>query len=397
MGIFDVFTGDPMKQAAEDQRAYFDRLTGQVKDIYSGAQTSGVGALQTGQTGALGALSPAFMAAQGYVQGATPQAINALYGGQNQGVGALDQGQLGGLGALGLGVSQAAGAYSPLATAAGGFNQAYQPGLDMYNRALGLYGPAAGQAAVQAFQNNPAYQFELGQGIDAVTRAANATGMGASGNTLRAAQEFGQNLANTRWDQYLQNLYRPSGTFAPLTGQALAQAGQGAANAFLTGGTGAANIYTGTGGRLSDLYSTTGGRAADVYGTEGRTLADLASRLGLAESGVYTGTGSNLANLYGNLAQGQTQFLGNIAQPYAKTYSDAAQAEIGGSKNLWNLIGNAATAAATGGASLAAPGGGLFGGTGTGGLFGGQSSPFFGSTQQNAATWIPAPQATAWG
>jgi hypothetical protein len=59
-----------------------------------------------------------------------------------------------------------------------------------------------------------------------------------------------------------------------------------------------------------------------------------------------------------------------LAQPYAKTYQDAANAEMTGSGNLWKLGMEGAKLAA------GAAGGGAFGGFGGGwgGLFGG--NPF---------------------
>jgi hypothetical protein len=81
-----------------------------------------------------------------------------------------------------------------------------QQGTTALGNALGLNGPQGNAAAVAAFQNNPAYQFQLQQGMDAVNANAAKTGQLASGNTNLDLLKFGQGLAGTGWNQYLQNL-----------------------------------------------------------------------------------------------------------------------------------------------------------------------------------------------
>lgn len=49
----------------------------------------------------------------------------------------------------------------------------------------------------QQFQQSPGYQFQMGQGIDAIQNSAAAKGL--TGNTLKDLQRFGQGLANQDW------------------------------------------------------------------------------------------------------------------------------------------------------------------------------------------------------
>lgn len=68
----------------------------------------------------------------------------------------------------------------------------------------------AGQAALQniqapnmeALMNDPAYQFQLQQGNQALERSLAARGLGQSGAALKAAQQYGQGLANQTYQQY---------------------------------------------------------------------------------------------------------------------------------------------------------------------------------------------------
>ena len=112
--------------------------------------------------------------------------------------------------------NQAYGAWTPLAgqgTAAG----------SAYADALGLNGAEGNARAQAAFQNNPGYQFQLQSGLDAIDRGAAARGRVQSGNTLAAEQQYGANLANQGWSNYLT-------AFNPLLSQQTAAA-QGQAGA----------------------------------------------------------------------------------------------------------------------------------------------------------------------
>lgn len=79
-------------------------------------------------------------------------------------------------------------------------------GATMYANGLGLNGAAGNAAATGAFQAGPGYQFALDQGMQALTRGASAGGMLASGNTLTAANQFGQGLANQEYGNWLGRL-----------------------------------------------------------------------------------------------------------------------------------------------------------------------------------------------
>ena len=52
----------------------------------------------------------------------------------------------------------------------------------------------------------PGYQFQLGQGMNAVENSAAARGMGLSSNTLQNLDQFGQGLAGTTFNQWLDRL-----------------------------------------------------------------------------------------------------------------------------------------------------------------------------------------------
>lgn len=55
--------------------------------------------------------------------------------------------------------------------------------------------------STQDYFNAPAYEFQLRQGENAITNAASAMGLGASGNTLRDLTQYGQGLASQYYNQ----------------------------------------------------------------------------------------------------------------------------------------------------------------------------------------------------
>jgi len=110
------------------------------------------------------------------------------------------------LGELDKGFDYAKGQY-------GAADTYYQPYAEQYGRGSVLYGDASGingaegaQRATQAFQAGPGYQWAMDQGMQALNRRRAAGGMLNSGNADTDAIQFGQGLANQRWDQWLANL-----------------------------------------------------------------------------------------------------------------------------------------------------------------------------------------------
>jgi hypothetical protein len=340
MGLFDIFTGDAYKNAAEQQRQYLQGVTNQIGSNIANTQSQGIGALQSGQGNAINAIQQGYGGAQGAIGQYLPQAIAALQQGAQGGQQALG----GGLADLKSGVNAATAAYNPLTAYAG---TADQRGLEGGNIALGAYGLGPNAAGIQAgFQASPGLKFATDQGLEAILRNANASGMAAGGNQLRESQTFGQGLAQQDYNNWRsgvagigtgqQNLY--GGQVPGLLGTAAT----GQANAALTGGTGAATIA----GKLSDLLSGTGQNLANTYTGAGTNLANLNAAGGTAQANVYGQTGQSIANLLSSLSGQQTSQLGNLGLQGGKTFDTEAAGITGGSQNLWNLIGGLGTAAA---------------------------------------------------
>ena len=165
-------------------------------------------------------------------------------------------------------------------TQANSANAATQAQLQMYNQNVQRLSPwtNAGSSALGSlqgmmpqltqqfgaaqYQQSPGYQWQLGQGTQAITDAASATGGVNSGNTLKALMGYGQGLANQdfyqaqnayqNWQNQTYNMYSGlSNTGANAAGQTAGigtQVGQsvgnnmiGAGNALAAGQVGSAN------------------------------------------------------------------------------------------------------------------------------------------------------------
>src|SRR6188472_3266496 len=343
MGLFDIFTGDPYKESAQKQQQYLQGVTDNIMRSVGATQAQGLDALRSGQMGATQAVQGGIGQARTDINQFSPQALQFLLSQAGSGRADLIGAQGGALDALRSGVQGATSAFDPLAAAAGRYGAAGQQASQASADALGLNGPEGVARAQSSFQAGPGYQFALDQGLESLLRNAGASGMAASGNQLVDAQKFGIGQANQEFDKYRSALAGREGLYAPLESNALGTVGQGRSAAELTGGTGAANIITGTGSRLADLSSSTGARGADIIRGQGTSLADLAARGGLAESGIAQTGGQNIADLLKSLQQMSSTAQTTIAPTYSKSFDTAAAGQMGGSQNLWNLIGGLAS------------------------------------------------------
>jgi len=112
------------------------------------------------------------------------------------------------------------------------YRQLGQNAMGAYQNLLGIgaNGQVNPQLAEQTLQNMPGYQFQQQQGQQQTLAAAGAMGMGLSGNTLQALSKYNQGLADSTYQQELQNLLAPVQLGqAAAAGQA-ANIGAGAAN-----------------------------------------------------------------------------------------------------------------------------------------------------------------------
>jgi hypothetical protein len=224
MGFLDIFTGDSAKKAAEENTA---RL--------AASKTAGMGYLDAGKTGALGALDTA------------------------------------------------GGYYQPLASK---YGAATTLGLD----ALGVNGPEGNTRATSAFQAGPGYQYSVDQSLEGINRSAAAKGGAFGGNTLAALSDRAGNMANQEYGSWLDRLQGyVSPELTATTGMASAEAAK--APVYMQDASGRVGLETGT--------------------TQGiNSQATQAANAEMQGSGNLWGLGLNLAKLGVGALSGGTSFLG---------------------------------------------------------------------------------------
>jgi len=71
---------------------------------------------------------------------------------------------------------------------------------------LGLNGSQAQNSGFDTWKNSTGYKFGLDQGMQSITGNAATQGLLNSGSTLKALNTYGQNYANTQYQNYLNPL-----------------------------------------------------------------------------------------------------------------------------------------------------------------------------------------------
>ena len=135
------------------------------------------------------------------------------------------------------------------------------------------------------WQQDPGYAFRLAEGQRALDRSAAARGGLISGNALKAAQRYGQEMGSQEYQNAFNRYYRErEAMLNPL--QSLAGIGQTTAQSL----GGAAQS---TGANLSNLASATGASSANALLAQGNARAS-------AYGGYGQAIGQGLQGLYNN-------------------------------------------------------------------------------------------------
>lgn len=159
-------------------------------------------------------------------------------------------------------------------------------GSGQLNNPFDTYLASKGLSGGRFDTNNPAYQFQLKQGQQALDRSAAARGMGYSGAQMKAAQQFGQGLASQEYDKQYA---RASGEFGDYYNRlaGLSQGGQQAAGSMAQAGGQYANNASNTFANLSNAQTSILGQQANAR------ASGYAGRANALSSGL-----NNLTSLY---------------------------------------------------------------------------------------------------
>jgi hypothetical protein len=148
------------------------------------------------------------------------------------------------------------------------FIQGGQNALSQYYNATGVNGAGAQQSYYNNFQNDPGFQSSVNYGLQQIQARNAARGLGLSGNTLSALQDYSQHSLSQEYHTRLDDLFRGS------------QLGANAASALTSASTASAanqgnyNLVSGQsqGAGLSNAGNNIYGAAKDYsnyyYGTQ---------------------------------------------------------------------------------------------------------------------------------
>lgn len=183
----------------------------------------------------------------------------------------------------------------------------YQPFIDQGTAGLGAYadltgvnGPDAATKAMSQFTASPGYQYQVSEGLKGVDAGAASRGMLTSGQTIKAEETLGSNLADQDFGNYMTRL------------NTLANFGSNAVSGF-------SNVLVGQGNQQQSTDTSAAGAQANIVGKEfsgiTNSLTGLASTSGLGGSG---GGGSSgiISNGSGSLDLSANRLAGfNQANP----------------------------------------------------------------------------------
>ena len=131
------------------------------------------------------------------------------------------------------------------------------------NNPFDTYLASKGLAGGRFDTNNPAYQFQLKQGQQALDRSSAARGMGYSGAQMKAAQDYGQGMASQQYDKEYNRATSEFGDYYNRLAS-LSQGGQQATTSLQNAGGQYANNASNTFGNLASAQSSILGQQANA-------------------------------------------------------------------------------------------------------------------------------------
>jgi len=192
-------------------------------------------------------------------------------------------------------IALAIGATAAVSAGVGGYEASTAAGEAGHaeSQSAGIFGEQQGYAQqLAALIANPSsvtslpnYQFQFGQGQQAVQRGEAASGFGGSGNEATALTQFGQGFAQSAYGQQESLLASLSGLTAPSSVSSLTQAATGAQAQSSSTLSGLVNSL----GYLSVLGSGAGGGLGLGGGWGGGTVVPPSVNTG--GGGAYDGSG----------------------------------------------------------------------------------------------------------
>lgn len=203
--------------------------------------------------------------------------------------------------ALTTGAQGAQGLYTGLGNY---FTTNYAPGARAYGDATGANGADGYTRAQTNFQTDPGYQFQLGQGLQALQRTHAAAGNLNSGNADADTLKYATGLADQSYGNYVSRL----APYLGLSAQGQTVAAQGGANVDTGLGTALNSSYQGQGGAANNTQTSIGNNNAGAELNNYKVDANLWNGImgagnflagGAGGQGGIGGLATNAKNLFG--------------------------------------------------------------------------------------------------
>ena len=171
----------------------------------------------------------------------------------------------------------------------------------LLDQGLGGQGPLApwtGQFTAPTLaqaQNEPGYQFALGQGTKALTNSAAASGNLLTGNTGEALQQYGQQFG----EQNYQNVYNRAMQQYELGYNQFEQNQSNLFNRYAS----LAGLGQTSAGQLGNQGQAAAGNIANISLTGGAQIGQQLNNAAAAQASGYVGAGNAIGGAFGNLSQ----------------------------------------------------------------------------------------------
>ncbi len=233
------------------------------------------------------------------------------------------------------------------------------------------------QSVEQRFQNDPGYQFQLQQGLQAVQNKSIANGQGYSPAMAQALAGYTTGLASQHFDTYRSGL---ANTFTQYQNQLQNLSGMGAT----ASGAGAALAQQTSQGINQNQTGLAAGQA-NVNQATAQGLSANAMNAATGQSALTQNTGSSIANAYTGQGDNQSSLALAAGQAragqsqYQNSSSASAMGGLGaGIGSLTSLFGSSQSGGSSGGSSGSGGGGGMMMGAGKGAASGAAAGSMFG-------------------
>jgi hypothetical protein len=184
------------------------------------------------------------------------------------------------------------------------------------------------------YKNDPAFQFEMDQGKNAINNSFSARGLGSSGNALKELTKYGTGLAATHYNEAFNRANTAFNTNTNATMENL--------KALLGAGEFGTSQY-------NDVTKFAGGKTSDnirdagyFAGNTGLSIAQLLANMGIQTSEFNAGQGNQAAQFNANLGLNGALGGGKLGVDAANTnaagnmgFFNNLASTIGGIANLW--------------------------------------------------------------